>query len=295
MKKLLFLTLIILIATYFSRNSNLKNTLDNNSVIYLTLVETNDIAELNKEEYLKGVILAEIPPSFSLEAIKAQAVAARTYTAKKLAEGEHLCNNPAHCQAWTDPTCSSYYDKISQAVDDTKSEELTYLGEPIEAFYHSASGGKTENSENVWQSKKDYLTSVDSPGEAEIMKDFYSSKEVTYKELAAKINSFKNKKVISTEKLKDKVKILSRTEGNRVKEIKIQNIILDGNEIRNMFGLRSSNFDITPQDKSIVFNVIGYGHGVGMSQWGAEVMARNGCSYKEILAHYYPGTIIEKF
>ena len=294
MKKILFLALLILIALCFSRNSNFQNITENREIIYLTLVETNDIAELEKEEYIKGVVLAEMPPSFSLEALKAQAVAARTYTEKKFSAQNHMCNNPSHCQAWTDPTSSTYYDKISQAVNETKGEELTYLGEPIEAFFHSSSGGKTESSENVWQSQKPYLVSVESPGEDEIMNEFHTSKEVSYKDVSEKINAYKNQKVITTEKLNGKIKILSRTEGNRVKEIKVQDTILSGNEIRSIFELRSTNFDVEMKKQSIIFNVNGYGHGVGMSQWGAEAMARNGSNYKEILSHYYPGTLVEK-
>ncbi len=294
MKKILFLALLILIVLCFSKNSDFQSTTDKKEIIYLTLVETNDIVELEKEEYIKGVVLAEMSPGFSLEALKAQAVAARTYTSKKFSFQKHICNNPSHCQAWTDPTGSTYYDKISQAVNETKGEELTYLGEPIEAFFHSSSGGKTENSENVWQSQKPYLVSVESPGE-EIMNEFHTSKEVLYKDVAEKINIYKNQKVISTEKLNGKIKILSRTEGNRVKDIKIQDTILSGNEIRSIFELRSTNFNVEMKKQSVVFDVYGYGHGVGMSQWGAEAMARNGSNYKEILSHYYPGTLLKKF
>ena len=177
---------------------------------------------------------------------------------------------------------------------ETLSEELTYLGEPIDAFFHSSSGGKTENSENVWSASKPYLVSVESPGEEKIMSTFYSTEEITYEDLANKINKYKNKNLITTTSLKNKIKILSKTDGNRVKEIKIQDSTFTGAEIRNILGLRSANFNIELKNNSIVFNVSGYGHGVGMSQWGAEVMARNGSNYKEILYHYYPGTLIEK-
>ena len=295
MKKILFIILFFLIVYTLSKKP-LPDTEAkiSSEIIYMTRAETQDVVELELEEYLKGVILAEMPTSFSLEALKAQAVAARTYTIKKLEAGNHICDNPAHCQAWKDPTTSNDYEKISQAVTETASQELTYLGEPIEAFFHSSSGGKTENSENVWSTAKPYLISVDSPGEEEIMTTFYSTKEVTYDELKNKVNNYKNKTLITTIDLKNKIKILSKTDGNRVKEIKIQNTVLSGTEIRNIFGLRSANFDIELKNKSIIFNVSGYGHGVGMSQWGAEVMARNGNTYKEILYHYYPGTLIEQ-
>lgn len=295
MKKILLITITLIIIYILPKNQpNTSKSNISTTKIHLTLSNTNDIAELNQEEYIKGVLLAEMPATFSLEALKAQAVAVRTYTIKKLSTQNHICDNPSHCQAWTDPTTSEYYEKISQAVNETENEELTYLGEPIEAFFHSSSGGKTENSENVWSASKPYLISVESPGEDQIMSNFYSSKEITYKELCDKINTYKNKKEITSENLKKQIKILSRTEGNRVQKIKIQNTELSGNEIRSLFELRSANFEIELKDKSIIFNVSGYGHGVGMSQWGAEAMARNGSSYKEILYHYYPGTLVEK-
>lgn len=294
MKKFLCIILIGFLI-YILPKENLVFTKSDtpSTIVYMTLKESKDIVELDIEEYLKGVIFAEMPSSFSAEALKAQAVASRTYTLKKLSSGDHICNDPSHCQAWEDPTNSKDYEKISEAVLKTASEQLTYLGEPIEAFFHSSSGGKTENSEDVWDSKRPYLTSVDSPGEEKIMDNFYTSKEISYKELAEKINTYKNKDLITTTSLKNKIKILSRTDGNHVKEIKVQNTTLSGTELRAILDLRSSNFDIKLTDKTIIFNVSGYGHGVGMSQWGAEVMAQNGSTYQEILYHYYPGTIID--
>lgn len=294
MKKILFIILSIFLIYSTSKKILPKEEIKESSkIIYMTSSKTNDIVEIELEEYLKGVVLAEMPASFSLEALKAQAVAARTYTYKKLTTTNHICDNPSHCQAWSEPLTSNNYEKISQAVNETKNQTLTYLGEPIEAFFHSSSGGKTENSENVWSSKKPYLISVESPGEEKIMSNFYTAKEVTYNELKEKINTYKNKNLITTSNLKNKIKIISKTDGNRVKEIKIQNLILSGTEIRSIFELRSANFEIKLKEKSIIFKVSGYGHGVGMSQWGAEVMARNGSNYKEILYHYYPGTLIE--
>jgi len=295
MKKILFIILFsFIIYSLIKKPLPEEKNIQLSEIIYMTNSDTKDIVELELEEYLKGVVFAEMPTSFSLEALKAQAVAARTYTIKKLSNSNHICNNPSHCQAWKDPTESYDYEKISRAVSETYSEKLTYLGEPIEAFFHSSSGGKTENSENVWSSAKPYLISVESPGEEKIMSNFYSKEEITYEKLKNKINNYKDKNLITTKKLKNKIEILSKTDGNRVKEIKIQNAILSGTEIRNILNLRSANFEIELKEKSIIFKVSGYGHGVGMSQWGAEVMARNGSNYKEILYHYYPGTLVEK-
>ena len=294
MKKNILL-LFLLLFFFFISKKEIPPKIDpmSENIIYMELSKTKDIIELEFDEYLKGVLYAEMPSSFNIEALKAQAVAARTYTIKKLSNDNHICDNPSHCQAWKDPTVSIDYKKLSLAVDETKNESITYLGEPIEAFFHSSSGGKTENPENVWKSKKPYLISVDSPGEEKIMSSFYSSIELTYKELADKINYYKNKKLITDTNLKNKIKILSITEGNRVKEIKIQDSIFSGTEIRSILGLRSSNFTVNLNKNSVIFNVSGFGHGVGMSQWGAEVMAQSGSNYREIISHYYPGTMIQ--
>ena len=292
-KKLILLFLLLCIFFISKKDTKPENNALPQNIIYMELSNTKDIVELEFDEYLKGVLYAEMPSSFDIEALKAQAVAARTYTLKKLYNTNHICDNPAHCQAWKDPTTSIDYEKLSIAVRETKNENITYLGEPIEAFFHSSSGGKTENSENVWTNKKPYLISVDSPGEEKIMSSFYSTVEITYKELRDRINSFKSQKLITDTNLKNKIKILSLTEGNRVKEIKIQDSIFSGTEIRSILGLRSANFTVTLNKNSVIFNVSGYGHGVGMSQWGAEVMAQNGSTYKEILSHYYPGTMIQ--
>ena len=294
MKRILFFIFFISIIAYnISPEIKDINNLENEEeIIYLTRSKTGDIVELDFEDYLMGVVYAEMPASFSLEALKAQAVAARTYTKFKLAQSNHICDDPAHCQAWNENDYTENFKKVSQAVNVTKGEIVTYLGEAIQAFFHSSSGGKTESSENVWGAELPYLVAVDSPNEDKIMSTFYSEKEIAYKEMQEKINGYKGNKSVSTDKLKSKIKILSKTEGNRVKELKIDNVILSGTEIRNIFDLRSANFEIELKDKSIVFKVKGYGHGVGMSQWGAEAMAKSGKNYYEILKHYYPNTEI---
>lgn len=293
MKKKIFFAVIIFITIIklTTQDKNISSSL-NKDVIYLTRSKTGDIVELELEEYLKGVVYAEMPASFSIEALKAQAVAARTYTKFKMSDNNHICDDPSHCQAWTENDYSENFQKVALAVDKTKGKVIVYMGEAIQAFFHSSSGGKTESSKNVWGKELPYLMSVDSPNEDKIMSTFFSEKEVTYKELKQIINNYKGKNQITTEKLKDKIKILSRTDGNRVNEIKIDKVIFSGTEIRNMFELRSCNFDVEFTDKSVIFKVRGYGHGVGMSQWGAEAMAREGKSYEEILTYYYPNTEI---
>ena len=268
----------------------LNDKVKKEETIYLVRSKTGDIVEMELEEYLKGVVYAEMPSSFNIEALKAQAVAARTYTKFKMADSTHICDNPSHCQAWLENDYSENFEKVSKAVEETRGKTVSYMGETIEAFFHSSSGGKTESSKEVWGKDIPYLVPVESPNEDKIMSTFFSEKEVTYKELKTLINNYLGKNQVTTEKLKNKIKIISRTEGDRVNEIKIDKASFSGASIRGILELRSTNFDIELKEKSVVFKVKGYGHGVGMSQWGAEVMAREGKDYEEILKYYYPNT-----
>lgn len=307
MKKIIFFLITALLTYYIFSHSPTQKELqppkDESEIIYLTRAKTQDIVELNFEDYITGVVYAEMPASFDSEALKAQAVAARTYTLKKLQKGTHICDDSNHCQAWREPDESDEYKKIKEAVISTKSEILTYLGEAISAFFHSASGGKTENVKDVWGGEEiPYLTSVTSPNENTVMNTFFSEKEITYVEFQNLINSYTGKKTISYDltkkqniaKLKKEIKITNRTEGDHVASVKVCKTNFSGTEFRNIFSLRSTNFTISLNDNTIIFNVQGYGHGVGMSQWGAQVMATEGKKYNEILAHYYPNTMIEK-
>lgn len=288
MKKKIFLLIIVFFIVM--KLTNVKPEGKNKEIIYLLRSKSGDIVEMEFEEYLKGVVYAEMPADFNIEALKAQAVAARTYARFKMANDNHICDNPAHCQAWRENDYSDNFLKVALAVDQTKGKTINYMGETIQAFFHSSSGGKTESSKDVWGKEIPYLVSVESPNEDKIMSTFFSEKEVTYKELKQAVNNYIGKNQVTTEALKSKIKILSRTEGDRVNEIKIDKAVLTGLEIRNIFELRSANFDVELNGKSIIFKVKGYGHGVGMSQWGAETMARNGKNYEEILTYYYPNT-----
>lgn len=292
MKKIFFcLAMLLLTIKLTNTEVNIVNEkVRKEEIIHLVRSKTGDIVEMELEEYLKGVVYAEMPSSFNIEALKAQAVAARTYTKFKMADSTHICDNPSHCQAWLENDYSENFEKVSKAVEETRGKTVSYMGETIEAFFHSSSGGKTESSKDVLGKDIPYLVPVESPNEDKIMSTFFSEKEVTYKELKTLINNYLGKNQVTTEKLKNKIKIISRTEGNRVNEIKIDKASLSGTSIRSILELRSANFDIELKEKSVVFKVKGYGHGVGMSQWGAEVMAREGKDYEEILKYYYPNT-----
>lgn len=255
--------------------------------ISLYISKTGEIKYIPFEEYITQVVYAEMPTSFEIEAIKAQAIAARSYTYKKLENNTHensdICTDVEHCQAWRVADDSEDYKKVAQAVKETKGKIAIYNGEIINAVYHASSGGFTEDAINVWSGGVDYLISVESADEEEIMKDFETEMIISKKEFLKKLNLSKLKNI----------KILSRTEGNRVKQIAINNKIFTGNEIREIFNLRSSNFEVFYKNDDIIFKVKGYGHGVGLSQWGAQAMALEGKTAEEIIEYYYKGTEVK--
>lgn len=257
---------------------------------------------MNFEDYLIGVVAAEMPASFEDEALKAQAVAARTYTLYKSASSFHeadVCTDYTHCQAYlTDEDMHTnwgkdydfYYDKIKNAVYSTKNQHLTYNDEPVMAVFHSMGGGRTENSADVWGSPLPYLVSVDSPGE-DAATNYHSTYSVTWAQFKEKIAS-----LYPDIKLNSYLDISqpTLTEGGHVKSIMIASRSVSGTEIRTLFNLRSTKFDISFAGDNVIFSVTGYGHGVGMSQYGANAMAKDGKTYKEILSHYYQGTTISE-
>ncbi len=268
----------------------------------------NKVEELPFDEYLYGVVSSEMPASFEKEALKAQAVVARTYTLYKMSQNSKkhgeadICDDYACCQAWIskkdrlekwkESSREEYWNKIVSCVNETQGKMITYEGKVINAFFHSNSGGNTESPVDVWGgSNYPYLQSVQTSGE-----DAYSeyASEVTvskkkFEELILKVHS--NFKIDYKEK--DCIKIKEYTEGKRIKVIKIGNLELSGVEIRTIFGLKSANFKITIEKENIKFEVIGYGHGVGMSQTGANSLAKQGKNYEDIIHHFYTGVKIE--
>lgn len=252
---------------------------------------------MNMEDYLIGVVAAEMPAAFETEALKAQAVAARTYTMYKSSSTDHsadVCTDYNHCQAHLSEDemhtnwgadYDFYFAKIKDAVYSTRGEFLTYNNEPIMAVFHSMGGGFTQNSSDVWQNQLPYLVSVPSPGEEDAA-NYKSTLTLTFDEFRtkvtekypyAKINSFLD------------VSQPALTQSGHVKSVLIGGVTLTGSEIRSMFNLRSTRFNLNFEGGNVTFNVTGYGHGVGMSQYGANAMAKEGKTYKDILSHYYQG------
>lgn len=271
------------------------------NTIKLLHADTGEIEDLNLDEYLYGVVSAEMPADFELEALKAQAIVARTYTIYKIInggkhEGADICDSSACCQAWIskenrmarwdENVRDSNWNKIVTAVNETQGRIITYNGEPINAFFHSNSGGFTEIPINVWGgSGYDYLQVVETSGEDEYSQ-YSSEAEFTKDELIQKmLENYSDFEIDFNQE--NPIQILEYTDSKRVKTVKIGNKNISGVEARKIFGLRSSNFNISVINDKIKFEVIGYGHGVGLSQTGSDSLAKQGYSVDDIINHFY--------
>lgn len=277
------------------------------------LTKENKLKEMSLEEYLPGVVSSEMPANFDIEALKAQTVAARTYAlahlrsiggagCSKNSEAD-LCDT-VHCQVfqskesrislWPEGKKEEYWNKVVSAVKATEGEVLTYNGELVmNPQYFSTSGGKTEDAQTVFGFSAPYLKSVESPGE-EIATKYKESYEFSYSNLASTINKNYPKAKVTAGDLHKQLEILEKSDAGTVTKLRMGSIVIAGTEFRTMLGLNSANFTINYNDNAVKIQCIGYGHGVGMSQWGANVMAQKGKDYRQILTHYYQGTRIEK-
>ena len=272
-----------------------------------------EIMDMPLEQYIVGVVAAEMPASFNIEALKAQAVAARTLAVRKMkayggrgcskyGSGADVCTFYGHCQAWIsdidqEKNWKGEYDsnraKITNAVQETRGLILTYQDNPIEVFYYSTSNGKTEDVSEVFSTQLPYYQVVDSKGEedapkyrevftftdkefVDIFKRQYPNSNLTRKGLDAQIN------------------ILGYTESGRVAEISVGGIKIQGKDFRSLYGLNSADFRIEYSGDKVLIHTTGYGHGVGMSQVGADRMGENGGTYQEILKHYYIDVKIDR-
>jgi len=319
--KIIFLIVCLLVFIVLSKTLQIKKEepedfvrpyTDLEVIVYNTRNEV--IRYMNLEEYIVGVVAAEMQASFSIEALKAQAIAARTYalgraigkygTAWANHFGAHVCTNPAHCQAWIPKELygtwypkadvEKSWQKIEQAVYETAGLILTYEGEIINPLYHANSGGITEDVQEVWStvSKIPYLSSVYSEGE-----DVYSSyeKKVVYSgDEFRKILSKTYPDIVFSGTLAEDIEVFQYTSSNRAKEIVIGNIVVPGTKFREILSLASTQIEICfPDDDTIEIVTFGFGHGVGMSQCGANELAEKGKDYEYILQYYYTGVEIE--
>ena len=278
----------------------------NYGTIKLLHLETNEVEEVPIDTYLVNVVSAEMPADFEIEALKAQSVVARTYTIYKIQNKKHdnadICDDSGCCQAWIskeerlarwdEGVRESNWQKIEQAVNETKGKIITYEGKPINAFFHSNSGGKTEVPVNVWGGTGyPYLQVVETSGEDNYTQ--YNSEVVLSKEEILEKLKVNYSDISIDFNNNDDLKILEYTDSGRVKTVKFGNHNLSGTETRSLFGLRSTNFEIIKENDNIKFSVKGYGHGVGMSQTGANTLAKEGKIYEDIIKHFYIGVEIQ--
>ncbi len=264
----------------------------------ITVLIDGKAQEMPLETYVEGVTAAEIADDFPVEAIRAQAVAARTYAVYKQSRGrpaEHpeadVCDDFHHCAAYQPDAVKAFsggYARIRKAVQDTAGQVLTYNGTPIAAVFHCVSGPKTEAAADVWGEDIPYLQSVVSPGGTQYA-GYESAVALTADEFREKVAQVLPQADVSG--APDRWFASSvRSAAGGVKTVKLGGVTVEGSAVRELFGLQSTNFTITTTEDSITFHTIGYGHGVGLSQYGAKYMAEQGSDYTEILAHYYPHT-----
>ena len=279
---------------YANTDNTSTNNTTNSSVSEITIYRSNgSVINLNMTDYLIGVVSSEMPASFNLEALKAQSVLARTYALKAKQTGKKLTDTVS-TQSYIDidqmknkwgNSFNTYYNKIKNAVENTNGEYLSYNGNYIEALYHSTNNGKTESSLDVFGNYYPYLVSVSSE---------YDKNASSYlRTISMPLDTISNKLGLSLNN-DSVISILSYTDGGNIKEININGNNFSGKKVRELLGLRSADFDISISDNNANITTRGYGHGVGMSQYGANGMANAGYSYKDILSHYYPGTTLTK-
>ena len=275
----------------------------------LRVLNGDAVEEMTLGEYLVGVVRAEMPASFEPEALKAQAVAARTYTLYKMQTGGNhgdtadICTDSTCCQAyiseenarnnWGDAADANEA-KIESAVRDTDGETILYGGVPILAVFHSCSAGQTRASGEVWVSDLPYLQAVSSPEPADSIPNYYSRAEFTAETFREKVLAAYPEADLSGDMGSWLRNAVTDTAGS-VETVEVGGVTLKGTAVRSLLGLRSACFEWEAEDGKLVFYVTGFGHGVGMSQYGADEMAKEGADYREILTHYYTGVTIEPY
>ncbi len=279
-------------------NSSIASNYKENNVAldnFITLRRINgEVVQLNLEEYLIGVVAAEMPASFNEEALKAQAVVARTYTLKLLETGRTITDDVStqvyksnsELQSIWGSNYNKYYNKIKDAVSKTNGLCIKYNGSLIDVVYHSTSNGYTEEAVNVWKNDVPYLKTVTSPWDTSAS-SFLRTTNIDFNKISNVLGiDFNSSSVIE---------IISKDESGRISRIKFNDKEITGVEARNLLGLRSTDFDFNITDNGVIFTTRGYGHGVGMSQYGANGMANAGYTFDRILNYYYTGVQISKF
>jgi len=295
---LLIVSLILVpiaVISFQKSETNFNLPKNNDIIVKIKNVDNNEVTNINLEEYIIGVVAAEMPALFEIEALKAQAVAARTYAYYKINHNDKNYDllNDINDQSYItekemkekwQSNYQEYYKKIEMAVSDTKNEIITYNDQEILAYYFSMSNGYTEDSSLVF-GEKPYLESVESLWEDNSINNFEVTTTFEKKEFCDLLNIECNE---------IKINNIKRSNSNRVSNININGKDFSGVTVRKLLNLRSTDFYIKRENNNVIITTYGYGHGVGMSQYGANGMAKEGYSYDQILKHYYKDTKIKK-
>ena len=302
-KVIIFITLLIFIPFFIVLiyNKNYKEIeLKYINITYIRVkkLKTNTIEKIPLEEYIVGVLAGEMPIDFDLEALKAQAVASRSYALKRIEynkdkdydvvdsiQNQVYLDNDYLKEAWGLNYIKNI-NKLRTAVNETIDEYLEYDNKVVDALFFSTSNGYTEDSKNIFNFECEYLKSVESPWDKDVSTAFLTKKTMSLSNFYQKLNLPYNKNL--------NIEILKRSKTNRILSIKINNIEFKGTDIYNKLSLKSTDFEIELLGNDIKITTKGYGHGVGMSQYGALGMAKEGYTYDKILKHYYNDSEIKK-
>ena len=303
MKKVFVLTFIIVLIPYLilnmsKENKSFKFNFISNKIVRVKREEKGIIENVSFEDYVKGVLAGEMPVSFDKEALKAQAVAARSYVLKEMEKNidnvydvldtvsnqVYLSDNDLKERWGSDFEYKN--ELLKNVIEETRGEYISYNGEVVEALFFSTSSGKTENSGEVFSTQLPYLVSVDSTWDKEVSPVYNDTKKFSISEFCSLLD------IDNTSELD--ISVISTTSTGSIRNISINDKNYRGIDFRNKLGLRSTYFDIKKTDNEVIINTKGYGHGGGMSQYGALAMAQNGYNYEEILKYYYSGVEITK-
>lgn len=275
--------------------------------VTLTIQDGDTTEQMTLERYLTGVVRGEMPASFEMEALRAQAAAERSYVYYQLAAGRKdahpdadFCTDHTCCSAYLSETAARekwggdfapWNTRVEQAVSDTDGQVVLYNGQPILAVFHSSSAGRTAAAGDVWSGDLPYLVSVDSPEGEETVPNYYSTVTFTASEAKEKLLAAHPELKLSG--TPDRWFGAAAENGSgRVETVSVGGTDIEGTKLRRIFGLRSACFTVAADSESVTFRVTGYGHGVGMSQYGANQLAREGKTWQEILEWYYTGTTV---
>lgn len=263
---------------------------------------TGKVIHVTAQEYVRGSLAAEMPPNFHPEALKAQAVAAHTYALYCKEHSQEEYDLEVDTENWKTYTteelfrkrygklADAYWKTIREAADEVKDLVLVYQQEPIIAAYHSMSSGITEDAENVWLAGKPYLVPVESPGD-KLAPDYETQESFTADQVSQAVREAYPDVELDSDP-SSWIQVVERSEGGYASAVQVGDLRIHGQELRTLLGLRSSNFQVEWKGGKFLFTVKGYGHGVGLSQYGADYMGRQGSTFDEILTHYYPGVTL---